>query len=286
MENDNILTRVQEITGVQERARAQGGVRDLAVVVTGKPTDRTAIDRASLLRLGREAHVVTAHAVEQTWPDGRRGLALRAAPGERQGEDPGALRPELAIVPYGPRDLRTRLFGSAAEGVVRAADYPVLVTRLPAQMPYERMLIATDFSPVAAEALRFALDILPPHAADPWVVHAYDTSYALVLRQVNAPAARILEYHAKAREEAEARMEEFLAPFRVEGRKLRPICRSGEPVDTLRRCQRALRAEVLVVGKHAASGAGRPMLGTVAERSLRAAPCDVLVVPGRQPTLH
>jgi nucleotide-binding universal stress UspA family protein len=91
---------------------------------------------------------------------------------------------------------------------------------------------------------------------------------------------------AKAREDAEARMADFLAPHQRQGRNLRPICRPGEPADALRRGIRSVRAELLVVGKHALFGAGRPLLGTVAERSLRVAPCDVLVVPGRSPTIH
>jgi nucleotide-binding universal stress UspA family protein len=269
------------------QAQDRDGLHRLAVVVGSRQDERSAIERASLIRVAGDARIAPARTSEEVGADGRRGLALVPAGTEQQpGDEEVLYRPELVVTPRGPRDLRSRLFGSTAERLVRAADYPVLVTQLPARSPYARVLFATDFSPVAAEALRFASRMLGPDVKDAWVLHAYDTSYALVLRQVNASPERLLAYMAKAREEAEARMAEFLAPYQRQGRNLQPICRPGEPVDALRRWIRSVRAELLVVGKHALFGAGRPLLGTVAERSLRAAPCDVLVVPGRSPTIH
>jgi nucleotide-binding universal stress UspA family protein len=272
--------------GLEEAPRREIGLRRVAVVVSS-PGERIALERASLLHVAPGARMIPVHLVEEPGEDGRRGISLVPASADLDPEDEEALfRPELIVIARGPRDLRSRLFGSTAERLVRAADHPVLVTQLPPRTAYSRALIATDFSPVAAEALRLALRMLQPGAAEAWVLHAYDTCYALVLRQVDAPPERLVAYLAQQREEAESRMAEFLEPHRVRGWNLQPICRPGDPVDAVKRSARSLRPELLVVGKHARSGPGRPRLGTVAEGSLRVAPSDVLVVPERGPTVH
>jgi nucleotide-binding universal stress UspA family protein len=56
----------------------------------------------------------------------------------------------------------------------------------------------------------------------------------------------------------------------------------GDPVDEIVRLARTLLADVLVVGTHDTAGLERLLLGSVAEKVARTAPCPVFVVRAKQ----
>jgi nucleotide-binding universal stress UspA family protein len=57
---------------------------------------------------------------------------------------------------------------------------------------------------------------------------------------------------------------------------------TGDPVDEILRLARSLSADILVVGTHDTAGLERLLLGSVAEKIARTAPCPVLVVRAKQ----
>ena len=52
----------------------------------------------------------------------------------------------------------------------------------------------------------------------------------------------------------------------------------GDPAAEIVRCATDARADVVVIGTHGRTGVDRLMMGSVAERVMREAPCSVLVV--------
>ena len=56
---------------------------------------------------------------------------------------------------------------------------------------------------------------------------------------------------------------------------------AGDPVATIVDQAVGMRVDLIVMGTHGRSGFDRFLLGSVAEKVLRRAPCDVLVVPPR-----
>ena len=56
---------------------------------------------------------------------------------------------------------------------------------------------------------------------------------------------------------------------------------AGEPAHDILECARSLPADLVVMGTHGTSGFQHLVLGSVAEKVLRSAPCPVLTVPPR-----
>jgi hypothetical protein len=67
--------------------------------------------------------------------------------------------------------LRTWLVGTTMEKIVRKGDRPVLAVKRPVRAPYDRVLVATDFSDPLRQALRLGLRLAP--GAKIYLLHAY-----------------------------------------------------------------------------------------------------------------
>ncbi|MFL5303740.1 MAG: universal stress protein [Polyangia bacterium] len=83
---------------------------------------------------------------------------------------------------------------------------------------------------------------------------------------------------AELRDAAEAAVSAQVAAVRAGGLPVRTRVQLGGPDAIVDRAREA-DAALLVLGTHARRGAARLLLGSVAERTLRAAPCPTLVVP-------
>jgi nucleotide-binding universal stress UspA family protein len=57
-----------------------------------------------------------------------------------------------------------------------------------------------------------------------------------------------------------------------------PIARKGDPAAILLEAAREARADLIVIGRRGRDFAARTLLGSVAQRVVNQAPCDVLVV--------
>jgi nucleotide-binding universal stress UspA family protein len=60
--------------------------------------------------------------------------------------------------------------------------------------------------------------------------------------------------------------------------EIREVVRAGRPADEIAAHCHDIGADLLVLATHGKSGLGRALLGSVAERALRLAPCPVLTV--------
>jgi nucleotide-binding universal stress UspA family protein len=277
----------EHISTTNEQRRVEhrpGALRRVAAVV-GAPGFVQAIGRAALLPLAPDAHVVPVGLAERADARGRRGFDLVAPTSEARGEL-DLHEPELVVIARGRKDLPSRLFGSTAEKLARTAEHPVLVTRLPAERPYARVLVATDFSDACAKALQVASRVVTPESVEAWMLHVYDASYGLVLRVANAPIEKRLAYTSEVRARAAAGMADLLERRETAGWTFRTACVSGDPGSEIRRFVSTRGIELLVVGTCSPSDWGPPTLGSVAEACVRGVGCDVLLVPATRPSLH
>jgi len=284
-------------------ARSFRGLRGVAVIAEAGNA-RCALERASLLHLEPEARVAVLMRQGADLTRGALALSeerlaarLQAVGGRLSRIDPStdedmvaAFRryceqygPELVIIAREPRGMLARLLGGTPEKLARHGRVPVLVTRLPAKDPYQRVLVGIDYSEVSREALEWALRLTRPEAGTLDVLHCHDTSYALVLHQAGASAGRLAAYYRRMYTEAEVKLRAFLGPYLEHGADLHTLVRSGDPRAELEHAAREQGTELLVIGKRARQGLGHSLLGSVAEACLRRAECDVLVVPQAAP---
>ena len=139
-----------------------------------------------------------------------------------------------------------------------------------------RLLVPTDFSPTSDIALQYALDIAPPDAAihvlhvveDLGVTAAYPDGFYM-----ESPGLR-----GELTDEAHKRLQDIVRRAARPHLTLTTEVLVGWPVAAIVQDAKSRDADLIVMGTHGRSGLAHALLGSVAERVLRTAPCPVLTV--------
>ena len=90
----------------------------------------------------------------------------------------------------------------------------------------------------------------------------------------------VREVYATARTWGRAELDKWAAQGAAAGLKVRPVLRSGVPHEEIVALATDEFADLLVIGTHGRGGMSRVLLGSVADRVVRLAPCPVLTVRG------
>ena len=140
---------------------------------------------------------------------------------------------------------------------------------------FARVLVATDFAPSAEAAWSRAVDLARVHGGELLLLHVY---VELPAYPEIAAAAEVQRIYEEQRQWVQRALDERVARANATGIRARAVLRVGPPADTI--CQAAAdeRCDLIVVGTHGHRGLERLVLGSVAERVVRDAPCPVLVV--------
>ncbi|HKU42828.1 MAG TPA: universal stress protein [Polyangiales bacterium] len=196
------------------------------------------------------------------------------------------LKAELIVMGRGGgRAVRETFLGSTAERVVRQSRRPVLVVRLPARKPYRRPALALELHASAHELIRLMLRMLPPPRPRLEVIHAFHAPYhGMVYPSLSVEDAEERELELRAH--AVVKVGKLLSAA-LEKANIPPAdapfwnthVRHGSPRSVVRKAVTRSEADLLVLGTRGYSGAAYVFLGSVAGELLRAAPCDVLIVP-------
>ncbi len=131
---------------------------------------------------------------------------------------------------------------------------------------FRRVLIATDFSLGATAALRRAARLPLQRGSLATIVH-------VAPRGPQSPPGTAREARRLLSEAARS----LTTRLRGTGVTVRTSLVRGRPADGIVRAARRARAELIVVGRHGRRSFAELLLGSTAERVVRAAPCAVLV---------
>lgn len=142
---------------------------------------------------------------------------------------------------------------------------------------FKRILFATDFSPCSRIALSYARAIAARYGSTVYVMHVIPCESATTLplddRLHERPDDRLCA--------AERSMGQFLAGDPLHGIAYDALLERGDICEVLAGLVQQLDVDLIVVGTHGREGIRRLVLGSVAERIFRRAPCPVLTVgPG------
>jgi nucleotide-binding universal stress UspA family protein len=146
-------------------------------------------------------------------------------------------------------------------------------------MALTTIIAGSDLSEASDAALERAIGIAAMHRARLVLVHA-QTTEAPVSEVDNAIVEQIGEVSAAIRAEAAVRLADRLAEIQALGIRAAVISRLGAPDEVLAHAAGDEAADLIVVGTHGHTGVSRFLLGSVANTTIRRAPCDVLVVRG------
>jgi nucleotide-binding universal stress UspA family protein len=141
---------------------------------------------------------------------------------------------------------------------------------------FETILMPTDFSPPSDHALEYGVALARQAGATIHLVHVvahpieiaawpetYYAEYAGLRQQLHEDAERQLAARVKS----------------IAGVKVITGVLDGSPARAIVAAARDSRCQLIVMGTHGRGGFSHLVLGSVAERVVRTAPCPVLTVP-------
>lgn len=145
-----------------------------------------------------------------------------------------------------------------------------------------RILCPVDFSRFSQHALDQAVALAREFGAEICALHVF--AFAPVAETVAVGGSIPMEPLRLAPEQRSTQLNElrgFIAEVDAEGVTLQTALLEGDPVTRIVDHAQRWRADVIVMGTHGRTGFERLMLGSIAEKVLRKAPCPVLTVPRR-----
>jgi nucleotide-binding universal stress UspA family protein len=140
----------------------------------------------------------------------------------------------------------------------------------------KRILYATDLSPISEPAWHEARQLARLFDAEILLVHVMP----LVMLPLEGyfPPHLYDELVLNARREAETRFDRLLGSVPGSGLKVRIRLEDGAPADRILAVANEEQTDIVIVGTHGRAGLQRAILGSVADRLIRQAPCPVLTV--------
>ncbi len=142
----------------------------------------------------------------------------------------------------------------------------------PAKVSIEKVLFATDFSPLSANAFQYAVAIADRYKAKLVVAHVVNIE-SFELLQDDSP--RQVE---QARAEAVRKINQLLEPLHLPQDRYEIAVSDGNIAEALIAIVEQGHIDVAVVGTHGRRAFKKLMMGSVAEEVFRMSPCPVLTV--------
>jgi len=146
-------------------------------------------------------------------------------------------------------------------------------------MTQKKILVPVDYSPSSKLALEWALVLADSMKASVHVLHTWEVPPYLRpdLTVWSGEISETLADHTHA--EADKGMRAFLAAMKVEGRpNVTSQVLPGTPYATIVEVAKERGFDMIAMGTHGRSGVAHLLLGSVAEKVVRHAPCPVLTI--------
>ena len=143
---------------------------------------------------------------------------------------------------------------------------------------FNRIVVGTDGSETAGEAVRQAVDLAKLAGAQLSIVSAYApvSKRRLQSEQEGAPAD--VQYEIGPREDVNLVLDAAAASAKKEGLDVQTHPVEGDPAEAVLSVAEETKADLIVVGNKGMTGARRFLLGSVPNNVSHHAPCSVLIV--------
>ncbi len=140
---------------------------------------------------------------------------------------------------------------------------------------FETILVPVDFSDHSREALDTAIQITHLFGSTIHLLHCYHIQTAGI-----SPYGIVLPegYYAEIRDAAEKQLNDWHEMLSTEEIQSKSILSADSPSLAINLAAEEFEADLIVMGTRGLSGLKHAVLGSVAERVVRLAPCPVLTV--------
>lgn len=141
-------------------------------------------------------------------------------------------------------------------------------------MTAPHILVPTDFSDYADQAVDYAIELATTLEARLTFLH---TIHLTPLAMGEMGAMSIVPYLEEIETDAQQRMEALLNRVHQEGLQGETVIVHGVPFQSIIETVKDKNVDLIVMGTHGRTGLTHALMGSVAEKVVRLAPCPVLV---------
>jgi nucleotide-binding universal stress UspA family protein len=143
---------------------------------------------------------------------------------------------------------------------------------------FTRIVVGTDGSETAGEAVRQAVDLAKLTGAELSIVSAYSPVPDRRVKDTQDEAPADVRYEIGPREDVNLVLDAAAAAARKEGVEVQTHPVEGEPAEAILNVAEDTKADLIVVGNKGMTGARRFLLGSVPNNVSHHAPCSVIIV--------
>jgi nucleotide-binding universal stress UspA family protein len=192
---------------------------------------------------------------------------------------------DLIVMPtHGYTGLKHVFLGSTAERVVQHSPCPVFVVRnknrplkTRPRLSIGKIVVPIDFSSCSREGLQYAIGFANEFGARVILVHATYLGY--LYSSEGTAIYDVPGLQKAAHENAEREMRKFVRSAKFEDVKFETVFSEGSPVLDICAVATDHNADLIITSTHGLTGFQHVLIGSIAEKVVRHAPCSVLVVP-------
>jgi nucleotide-binding universal stress UspA family protein len=143
---------------------------------------------------------------------------------------------------------------------------------------FTRIVVGTDGSETAGEAIRQAVDLAKLAGATLSIVSAYAPIPERKVKDQQREAPADVQYEIGPREDVNLVLDAAAADARKESIEVQTHPVEGDPAEAILNVAEETKADLIVVGNKGMTGARRFLLGSVPNNISHHAPCSVMVV--------
>jgi nucleotide-binding universal stress UspA family protein len=143
---------------------------------------------------------------------------------------------------------------------------------------FERIVVGTDGSETATEAVRQAIDLARMSGAKLDIVAAFEPVSTTRLREEGGEVPGDVSHAVGPREDVNVTLEAAVGMAKQGGVEAEPYPQQGDPADAILDVAEKIGADLIVVGNKGMTGAKRFLLGSVPNKVSHHAPCGVYIV--------
>jgi nucleotide-binding universal stress UspA family protein len=140
------------------------------------------------------------------------------------------------------------------------------------------IVVGTDGSETATEAVRSAVDLAKSIGAKVQLVSAYEPVSNQRLREESTQVPEDMQWMVNPREDVDATLAAASEIAQEAGVEAERFARQGDPADAILDVAEETKADLIVVGNKGMTGARRFLLGSVPNKVSHHAPCSVLII--------
>jgi nucleotide-binding universal stress UspA family protein len=140
------------------------------------------------------------------------------------------------------------------------------------------IVVGTDGSSTAKEAVRQATDLAQGVGAKLHVVSAYEPVPEGRLQEERQEMPEDMQWMVNPREDVNNTLEEAANGIKEAGVEVQTHAREGDPADAILDVAEEQGVDLIVVGNKGMTGAKRFLLGSVPNKVSHHAPCSVMII--------